>query len=132
MLKQCELPSPRQHVNITKVLLDDLDDSIQTLAFVLQCEKSEIPQYSIDNLTAACSLGRKIDMQSFLENNSGLQKFITFNPEKFPACFLTYKHPCKNKKAVLFRSGKFNVLACKSIEEVQEVYSWISQITAHT
>ena len=127
MLKQCEL-TPQQHANITKVLLNDLDDCIETLACVLKCETVDIPKYTIDNLTATCSLGRKIDMQKFLVKNSSLRKAIAFNPEKFPGCFLTFN----NKKAVLFRSGIVNILACKTLEEVEEVYSWISQITAYT
>ena len=127
LLKQCDVASPTQHVNITKVLLNNLDDALQTLASILLCKKADVCNYKIDNLTATCSLGRKFDIQNFLERNPSLPK-VTFNPEKFPGCFLSFN----KKKAVLFRSGVINILACKSLEEIKEVFSWISKITVHT
>ena len=126
MLKQCDLETSTQHTNATRILLHEKEDCIQTLQWLLECEKSCILHYQIDNLTATCSLGRKISIQHFLVRNSNLQKVVAYNSEKFQGCFFTFK----KSKAVLFRSGIVNILACKSINEVEEVYSWINQITA--
>ena len=94
----------------------------------MDCGEACVLDYQIDNLTATCSLGRKINIEKFIERNPMIQNKITFNVEKFPACFITFKAA----KVVLFRSGIFNVLACKSFEEIKEAFSWISEITAYT
>ena len=128
MLKQCDENAAKQHVNATKVLLNEIDDCIKTLRWILDCGEACVLDYQIDNLTATCSLGRKINIEKFIERNPMIQNKITFNVEKFPACFITFK----GAKVVLFRSGIFNVLACKSFEEIKEAFSWISEITAYT
>lgn len=125
MLKQGEV-QPKQHVNITKVLIDRIEEAILTLAWIIKSDSANL-SYHIDNITATCSLGRRVDLRKFIDKNSALGKVIVYNPEKFPGCFLTFQR----KKAVLFQSGLMNILACKSFDEIEEVYSWISQITAH-
>ena len=128
MLKQCDLNTCKQHVNATRILPHQIEDCIETLHRTLGCEKTCLLTHQVDNLTATASIGRKVNIQTFLERNTFLRKEIKYNPEIFPGIFLTFG----KRKAVLFRSGIVNILACKSLEEVEEVYSWISQITAYT
>ena len=77
--------------------------------------------FKIDNITATASLEKKINFDTFLEKNRDITEKISFNPEKFPSVFISHK----NRKILLIRSGTFNILGGKSLEELNETYSWI-------
>ena len=77
--------------------------------------------FKIDNITATVSLEKKINFDTFLEKNRDITEKISFNPEKFSSVFISHQ----NRKILLSRSGTFNIAGGKSLEELNETYSWI-------
>ena len=129
LLKNCdEVSNIKQHSNITVNNIDKIQESITVLKEILLINECIYVPYKIDNLTATASVGKQIDVQSFLNKTRRLSCKISYNPEKFPAIFI--KH--RNGKILLFRSGIINILGCKSSEELNEIYSWIHTVCALT
>ena len=121
-LKNCEKNNEvKQHVNITTKSLEKIPDAIENLKRILDYKTDVNIEFQIDNLTATASLDKKVNFDAFLENNKDITEKISFNPEKFPSIFISHQ----NRKILLFRSGVFNILGGKSLEEINETYSWI-------
>ena len=124
VFKNCDNGIIRQHVNITVNSVKKIDESIDFLKSKLNCIVNS--EYKIDNITATASLYKKINPKKFLEVTSHISEKIKFNPELFPSIFISHK----NRKILLFRSGKLNILGGKSVEEVHISYLWISKLCA--
>ena len=122
LLKNCDKSTEvTQHVNITTKSLEKIPDAINNLKRILEYKTDVNIDFKIDNITATASLVKKINFDTFLEKNRDITEKISFNPEKFPSVFISHK----NRKILLFRSGTFNILGGKSLEELNETYSWI-------
>jgi len=74
----------------------------------------EVIRHSIDNITAAFDLRQELSLHLLATHLLG----STYNPERFPAFFY------KNDKttALIFSSGKVNILGCKSEHQVLQAW----------
>ena len=115
-----------QHCNITKVLLNETSEAIDELAFIIQKDPQSI-DFKVDNITATGSLDRTIELEDFIQGNSDISSFISYQPEVFPGLFL------KNQfgKTIIFKSGKLVIIGCKTTYELEEVLSWVLQRCAN-
>ena len=128
LLKNCEKDTDiKQHVNITVRSTCKIVNAIELLKNILHLDTTVKIPFKIDNLTATTSLGKFVIVDKFLDATRNINEHISFNPEKFPAVFI--KH--KNRKVLLFRSGKINILGCRTNEEVNETYLCLKSICAN-
>lgn len=74
-------------------------------------------KYTIDNITATFNIGFSLPLLH-LAKNLQLSKY---NSERFPGLHLKVG----KWTAVLFKSGKINILGCKTAEEVSETWNVI-------
>ena len=109
------------HVNICGIKEGQIEESIKQLQKFLEYPLENIP-YKIDTITGSVKLGHKINLRNFLHKNQGdRDNKIKFNPEIFPALFITRD---KITYAV-FSSGSVNTIGTKSREDIESKINYI-------
>jgi TATA-box binding protein (TBP) (component of TFIID and TFIIIB) len=111
-------------VNITGIPnFEQIDLALQYFSIL-----TAIPYYllvltvKVDNSTANGQLRQKVDFNLLRQSNC----VITYNPSLFPGATLTLSNL---KKAILFKSGKYVLVGCKSEDEITESFSSLQTIT---
>jgi len=81
-------------------------------------------QVKIDNSTA---FGRYLEVLDFTQLPKCIsdKQSFKFNPTLFPGCFIKLSN---GKNVLVFRSGKYNIVGCKSRKELREVFLELKQI----
>ena len=90
-----------QHCNITKLQSTNVTRAIEDLAWIINSEPKLI-FHSIDNITATGNLEKKISLDDFIDANSDLHDYITYNPERVRTFFSIYKLSVLNISFLLF------------------------------
>lgn len=83
-------------------------------------EKASI---KIDNSTAYGTVLGKINILK-LKSSDKIKKRIQYNPLLFPGAFITLK----SKKVIIFKSGKYIILGCRNILEINKVFKRLKKI----
>ena len=109
-----------QHVNITKIKDLKVSRAIEDLAWLIDKEPKFI-FYNVDNITATGNLEKEIDLQDFIDQNSDLADYITWNPEVFPGLFVRGR--CG--RVILFKSGKLVFIGSKSLRQIENLNKWL-------
>lgn len=111
------------HVNITGVR--DLVSQCKIITSLREKLFSpdffKIVGFKIDNITASFNLGCKIPLHEI----KAVHKNCKYNREKFPALF--YKHA--NGTALIFASGKVNIVGCKKESHINEIWLRVKEMT---
>ena len=112
---KANIRSITNHINITKIPnLYSISDAITELETVLNCKSFGL---TVDNISATCNFPHKLDLIHVVEEKKFSQ--IKYNNQVFPGLFL--KFPIGT--AILFHSGKINIVGCKSEKDLE----WILQ-----
>lgn len=102
------------HLNITKIKrFEDISRPIDILKDIFKCC---IFNSKVDNIVATDNLQKIVDLKEVTKNK--IFENIKHNPEQFPGLFIKFSVGT----AILFHSGKFVVVGCRNIADVQ----WIS------
>ena len=126
--KRCEtgrLSWHDQHVNITRVEPQNVEESIEELAWLID-NKSDKIFHSIDNITASGRLCEKLDLIEFIKCNTHYQDFIDYNPERFTGLFVRGQYG----KAILFSNGKVVYIGCKDKTQLEKLHKLILELCA--
>ena len=119
LFKSSRKPEKRQHCNVTKAKLYEVDEAIEELAFIINRQPSEI-SFKIDNTTATGNLQKVIDIEDFIDTNEDVSHLIDYNPEIFPGLF--FKNENGKGKSILFKSGKCVIVGCSTLLQVNQVF----------
>jgi TATA-box binding protein (TBP) (component of TFIID and TFIIIB) len=79
-------------------------------------------EINVDNTTANGQFPQRLPFQA-LTNISDCS--VRYNPSLFPGAFLTLQN---KRKVILFKSGKYIIIGCKSQEEINESFSLLTNI----
>ena len=114
-------PQNKYHVNVTGIkTINEVKDAICWLEQIY-CKKEffDFISCKIDNITSCFNSGRKLSLHSLANIVPG----ISYNPERFHALYL------KTDKGTIiaFQSGKLNILGCKSLEHILELWTLIKR-----
>ena len=97
-------------------------------AFNVQCKNLKI-----DNIFYSCKDHKNIDMSALYYHVSDKfkEKFvIDYNVELFPGLYMKTK--CKGEPTlILFHTGSYTIMGCKSIDQVQEYRMFIINLLNH-
>ena len=109
------------HANVCGIKEGQIEESIERLQKFLEYPLENIP-YKIDTITATVKLGYKVNLRNFLHKNQiDRDNKIKFNPESFPAIFIT-----RDKITyAIFTSGSINSIGGKSREDIESKINYI-------
>ena len=99
------------HVNITKIPnLSCINDAVKEIERLMNCETFNL---TVDNISATSKHPMKLNLlQIVIDNKFG---YIKYNNQAFPGLFLKFR----SGTAIIFHSGKLNIVGCKSEEDVK-------------
>jgi hypothetical protein len=109
------------HFNVTKIKsVRDIFDFL----FFFACEyftfDTCLISLKIDNITASFNIRSSLNLKK-------IQTFFTkskFNPDRFAGLFIKFE----KGTAIIFRNGKVNIVGCKSVPAVQEIWKKLEPI----
>lgn len=84
----------------------------------------KIVSSKIDNITSTFSLNEGIDLKNLFHKNTSICKY---NSERFPGLFMKLEYGT----CVAFKSGKVNLIGCKSAENVYKTWNHFQKILVH-
>ena len=111
-----------QHVNVLKLKMDEIQEAIAELSWLLDIDSKEI-FYEVDNITATSDLNMRINIEDFIEENYDINFLLAYNPERFPGLFIRGN----SGKIILFRSGKVVFVGSKNLEEIEDLLKWVKK-----
>jgi hypothetical protein len=109
------------HFNVTKII--SIPDIFNFLFFFSReyfSYGSFLLSMKIDNITASFNLKNKINFNKISLYNLK----YTFNPERFAGLFIKLS----KGTAIVFRNGKINIVGCKTVNDVKEIWDHIEPI----
>lgn len=109
------------HFNVTKI--KSISDIFNFLFFFSQnyfSYNTTLLSLKVDNITSSFNIKKPILFKQLKLTN---QKF-NFNPERFSGFFIKYTEGT----AVLFQSGKINIIGCKTVTAIQKIWKDILMI----
>ena len=111
------------HTNICGLKEGQIEKSIKRLQIFLNYPH-ENTSYEVNTVTATTKLGHNINLRHFLESNLiDSANEIKFNPEAFPALYLTRDKITYS----IFSTGSVNIVGAKSREAIESKIEYISQ-----
>ena len=107
------------HINITKIpCLSKIADAVGEIETLLNCITSQL---TIDNISATSTYPEKLDLVQIVNKEKFCQ--IKYNNQAFPGLFLKFNLGT----AILFHSGKINIVGCKREKDLEwilkEIYA---------
>jgi TATA-box binding protein (TBP) (component of TFIID and TFIIIB) len=109
-------------INITKIAtFNDIPNAVKKFMELISSNISV--QVRVDNSTATGSCQTRIDFNRF-KNVLDYDCLLRYNNLVFPGAF--FKTP-NNKRIILFKSGKYVCLGCRSESEVEETYGHLKE-----
>lgn len=103
------------HVNLSGVKSFEAHESIISFIHSTYFDKKwVILKSQIDNTTSTFLFPLSINLKSVKERNLN----VKYNPEKFPGLFLRTNFGT----SVIFGNGKVNIIGCKNLEQIKEVW----------
>lgn len=109
------------HFNVTKI--KSISDIFNFLFFFAQnyfSYNTTLLSLKVDNITSSFNIKKPI---LFKHLNIVNQKF-NFNPERFSGFFIKYPEGT----AILFQSGKINIIGCKTISDIKKIWIDVQKI----
>lgn len=110
------------HMTGIKNLCENLDLAIKTISLLSSVNFNYIKSIiRIDNITATCNYYKsKVNLIIlFKKIKAKNDVHVRFNPVKFPG--MTVKFSSKSGTAIIFESGKINLLGCKNIPSINRL-----------
>ena len=99
------------HINITKIpCLSKIVDAVDEIEKLLNCKTSQL---TIDNISATSKYPLQLDLVQIVNQNKFPQ--IKYNNQAFPGLFLKFQ----SGTAILFHSGKINIVGCKREKDLE-------------
>ena len=113
--------SNKYHINVTGIRSLSLISSVVDWLINSYCKRTDFQliRYQIDNITATFDIGFSISLHSLAHAYNSSR----YNPERFPG--LHYKTDWGT--AIVFKSGKVNIVGCKSENEIISIWSMIKE-----
>jgi Transcription factor TFIID (or TATA-binding protein, TBP) len=109
------------HFNVTKI--KSIRDIFEFL-FFFSCEyftyDTTLLSLKIDNITSSFNIDSTINLLKIRD----YYKNSKFNPERFAGLFLKFD----KGTAIVFRNGKVNIVGCKSISVIKEIWIGLEPI----
>ena len=114
------------HVNVCGILCPCYVDS--AVAYVCSFTQQQAAlSFCIDNITATIDLGRCVGLSHLQQAARSLPDLrSTFNKQKFPGLFIKFERGT----AIIFASGKVNIVGVKNEEEILAISRSLCVITA--
>ena len=114
-------PKNEYHINVTRIKSLSCINKVIDWLINTYCNTHcfQLVKYQIDNITASFDLKQHICLQ-YLANSI---KNSTYNPERFHALYIK----TSNGTAIIFQSGKVNILGCSSIESVSSLWTLVQK-----
>ena len=78
----------------------------------------------IQNIVFSVKMDREIDINKLLESNS--KGIIKYNPKNFPGLIFNNENP--KFTAIIFKSGKMNIIGLKNFDEILPTLKLLDQI----
>ena len=119
-------PNSGQHLNITGCRnTDKTVQAIEDFNYLIERPFGSV-NYRIDSYTCTAQIGYRIDLEAFYMSNSNLR--VVYNRENFPGLWLwSPKNP--SLCATIYHTKKINVVGGKDLEEIEDFFKWIKDIT---
>ena len=127
LFKSCKnVPNSGQHLNITGCRsIDKTLQAIEEFNYLIE-RPFAIVNYRIDNYSCTSQIGHRIDLEAFYMSNSNLR--VVYNRENFPGLFLW--SPRKPKLcATIYHTEKVNIVGSNNLEEIEDFFKWIKDVT---
>lgn len=113
-----KLKSETNHINITKIPhLNLIKDAIDEIEGLLRCNTFDLV---VDNISATSTFPCKLDLVKLVNEKKFDQ--IKYNNQAFPGLFLKFEFGT----AIIFHSGKINIVGCKSEKNLEWILHQIS------
>lgn len=111
------------HITGIKNLCENLDLALKTISLLSSVNLNYVKSMiRIDNITATCNYYKSkinlIILFKRIKNKNDVH--VRFNPTKFPG--MTVKFSSKSGVAIIFESGKINLLGCKNIQSINNLF----------
>jgi len=109
------------HFNVTKI--KSFSDIFNFLFFFSQnyfSYETTLLSLKVDNITSSFNIKKPILFNQLKLTNHK----INFNPERFSGFFIKYIEGT----AVLFKSGKINIIGCNTISDIKKIWSDLQTI----
>ena len=109
------------HFNVTKI--KSIKDIFEFLFFFSReyfTYDSRLISLKIDNITSSFNVGSLLNLKEIQKN----YKNSNFNPERFAGMFIKFE----GGTAIIFRNGKVNIVGCKSVSKIQEIWKELEPI----
>ena len=121
-------PNSGQHLNISGCRTTDHTlQAIEDFNCLIERPSASV-NYEIDNYSCTSKIGHRIDLEAFYISNSNLR--VVYNRENFPGLFLW--SPKKHSLcAVIYQTEKVNIVGSKNLEEIEEFFNWIKEVTVN-
>ena len=117
----------KYHINITGIKLPSHVNTVIKWVVDFYCPEKyfTILKYCIDNITATFDIGSSVPLNYIASLNNSMK----YNPERFPGLFYKTEYGT----ALIFNSGKVNIVGCKSENNViliwQKIQNMLSAVT---
>ena len=112
------------HVNVTKIAgLTHCKAAAELLYDALDIPQIPPPQITVDNITAAGFLGRRIDLNRLKSQSTGQSIRVRFNRHIFPGAVCKVHELCT---VIVFASGKYTCVGAKCVKQIQEALAKIA------
>ena len=114
-------PKNKYHINVTKIKSLTCINKVIDWLIHTYCNTHcfQLVTYKIDNITASFDFKQYICLQ-YLANTI---KNSRYNPERFHALYIK----TSNGTAIIFQSGKINILGCSSLESVSSLWTSVQK-----
>ena len=113
-----KINSVTNHINITKIpSLNCIQDAIDEIEGLLRCKTFCLV---VDNISASSTFPFKLDLVRLVTEKKFDQ--IKYNNQAFPGLFLKFDFGT----AIIFHSGKVNIVGCKSEKNLEWILQKIS------
>jgi transcriptional antiterminator Rof (Rho-off) len=109
------------HFNVTKI--KSVSD-IFAFLFFFSCEyftfDTCLLSLKIDNITSSFNIGSTLNLKKI----QNFYKNCKFNPERFAGLFIKFE----KGTAIIFRNGKVNIVGCKCVPVIKEIWKELEPI----
>lgn len=109
------------HFNVTKLKsISEIYDFLFFFSSEYFSYDTSLISLKIDNITASFIIQHKINLKKV----QTLIRNCKFNPDRFAGLFVK----CENGTAIVFSNGKVNIVGCKNIKAIKEIWQQIKPI----
>ena len=111
----------KYHLNVTRI--KTINNISKVIKWIIKtyCDNKyfQLISYKIDNIASTFDIKQYISLHT-LANSI---KHASYNPERFHAVYLKYD----DGTIIVFKSGKINILGCKTLENILSLWRFIQK-----